>query len=195
LELDAGRDRARVGQRGDPPRMGGELMQDFEPFHVQLGGQNAHPGGIAAGMREARGEAAADHVVGHSNDRDDAGRALRRPDTGVSEGDDKIDVLSDELAGKFRRALVAAFGEDEQEADVASVFPADRLHVAPERLGEDFVRNILGIEPQHADDRHSGLCARGERPGSRRRATKQPNKFPSPHGSSLPRATPYHIVE
>jgi hypothetical protein len=72
-------------------------MQDFEPLHVELGGENTHPGGVAAGSRQARRELAADHVVGHADDRDDLRRALRRSDGGVAEADDEIDILGDQL--------------------------------------------------------------------------------------------------
>src|SRR5262249_19113088 len=50
-ELGASRDRGRVGQHGDPPRLRDEFMQDFEPLYVQLRGENAHPGRIAAWPR------------------------------------------------------------------------------------------------------------------------------------------------
>jgi hypothetical protein len=30
------RDRARVGQHGDPPRLREKFMQDFESFYIQL---------------------------------------------------------------------------------------------------------------------------------------------------------------
>ena len=35
-ELGAGRDRVRVGQHGDPPRLREKFMQDFESFYIQL---------------------------------------------------------------------------------------------------------------------------------------------------------------
>src|SRR5262249_61470491 len=50
-ELGPGRDRRRVGQYGDPPRLRDEFMQDFEPLYVQLRGENAHPCRIAAQPR------------------------------------------------------------------------------------------------------------------------------------------------
>src|SRR5262245_55002906 len=67
-ELSLVRVRARVGQYGDPPCLWRELMQDFEPFDVQLRRENADPGRVAAGPRHAGREPAADHVIGHADD-------------------------------------------------------------------------------------------------------------------------------
>src|SRR5262245_22490750 len=102
-------------------------MQDFESFHVELRGEDAHPGGIAARSRQAGREPAADHVIGQTDDRNGPSRALRGLDAGVAESDNEIDVLRDELTGQCRRTLALAPRPNELEADVASLFPADRL--------------------------------------------------------------------
>jgi hypothetical protein len=68
-----------------------------------------------------------------------------------------------ELADERRRALAAALGPDELETDVASLFPADRFHVAPERFDEE-LGDILRIGPQHAGHGQAALLrARRER--------------------------------
>jgi hypothetical protein len=83
---------------------------------------------------------------------------LGGPDRWVAECNDEIDILSDEFAGQRGGALAAALGPNEQEADIASLFPADCPHVTPEWLSKD-LKNILRIGPQHADDRHLLLRA------------------------------------
>src|SRR5262249_10015348 len=161
-ELSAGRDRGRVDQHGNPSRLRDELMQNFKSFNVKLRGENAYPGGIAAGPRQAGHQATADHIVGHSDDRDCLRRVLHSSDGRVAKGDDEVNVVRNELASQRRRALATAFSPSKQEADIASLFPADRLHVAPERLGE-CLNDVLAIGPQYADHRYR-LRARRERP-------------------------------
>jgi hypothetical protein len=95
-EPSAGRDRGWVGQRRDPPRLRDVLMQDFQPLYIQLRGKNAHSGRIAAGSRQAGREPTADHVIGHADDWNGLGRALRRPDGGVTERNNEIGLLCDE---------------------------------------------------------------------------------------------------
>src|SRR5207247_2181202 len=75
-------------------------------------------------------EPAADHVVAHANDRDCLRRALRCSDSGVAKGDDEIDFLRNKLAGQLGSALIVAAHPSKLKADIASLFPADRLHVA-----------------------------------------------------------------
>jgi Protein of unknown function (DUF3141) len=75
-ELSLVRVRARVGQHGDPPCLWRELMQDFEPFDVQLRRENADPGRVAARPRHAGREPAADHVISHADDGNRLGCAL-----------------------------------------------------------------------------------------------------------------------
>src|SRR5262249_19989210 len=177
-ELGAGRDRGRVGEYGDPPRLRDVFMQDFESFHVELRGEDAHPGGIAAWPRQAGREPATDHIIGHADDRDGLSRALDGPDARVAEGDNEIYILRDELTGQCRGTLAPALRPNELEADVASLFPADRLHVAAERVGEG-LHDILRIEPQHADHRQVVLlCPRRQRPRRRRAADSQDELAP-----------------
>src|SRR5262245_57616705 len=155
-------------------------MQNFKSFNVKLRGENAYPSGIAAGPRQAGHEGAADHVVGHGDDWDRLRRALRGSDGGVAEGDNEIDVLRDKFASQRRRALAEPLGPNEQEADVASLFPADRLHVASERLGECF-EAVLVIGPQYADHGDAALLrGRRERP-RRRRAAEQRDELAAFH--------------
>src|SRR5262249_58517470 len=111
-------------------RLRDELMQNFKSFNVKLRGENAYPCGVAAGPRQAGHQAAADHVVGHSDDRDCLRRALHGSDGRVAKSDDEVNVLRNELASQHRRALVMAFSPSKQEADIASLFPTNRLHVA-----------------------------------------------------------------
>src|SRR5262249_9144791 len=73
------------------------------------------------------------------------------------------------------------FGPNKQEADIASLFPANRLHVAPKRFGEG-LQHILPIGPQHADHGHATLLrARRERP--RYRSAEQRDEL-----------APYHSI-
>src|SRR5262249_55401565 len=120
-ELSPGRDRGRVDQQSDPSRLRDELMQNFKSFNVKLRGENAYPGGIAAGPRQAGHQTTADHVVGHSDDRDCLRRALHGSDGRVAKGDDEVNVLRNELASQHLRALATAFSPNKQEADVASL--------------------------------------------------------------------------
>src|SRR5262249_25294118 len=108
--------------------------------------ENTYPGGIAAGPRQAGHQTTADHVVGHSDDRDCLRRALHGSDGGVAKGDDEVNVLRNELASQHLRALATAFSPNQHDANVASLSPADRLHVAPERLGE-CLNDVLAIGP------------------------------------------------
>ena len=85
-------------------------MQDLESFRVQLRSKNANPGRVAARSRQAGREPAADHVVGHADDRDGLGRALRSSDGGVPEGDNEIDILGDEFPDQRGRSLAVALG-------------------------------------------------------------------------------------
>src|SRR5262245_10673168 len=157
-------------------------MQNFKSFNVKLRGENAYPSGIAAGPRQAGHEGAANHVVGHGDDWDRLRRALRGSDGGVAEGDNEIDVLRDKFASQRRRTLAEPFGPNEQEADVASLFPADRLHVAPERLGECF-EDVLVIGPQYTDHGEPALLrACRERPHTYR-AAEQRDEIAAPHHS------------
>src|SRR5262249_12981813 len=109
-ELGAGRDSGRVAQNGDPPRLRDELVQDFEPFHVQLRGKNTYPRRVAARSRQAGRKPTAYHVIGHADDGDGLGRALRRSDGGVAEGDNEINVLRDEFTDQRGRSLAAGLG-------------------------------------------------------------------------------------
>ena len=49
----------------DPPRLRDELEKNFEPLHVQLRGENTHPGGIAARSHQAGRKSTAHHVIGN----------------------------------------------------------------------------------------------------------------------------------
>ena len=148
-------------------------MQDFEPFHVQLRGKNTHPSRVAARSRQAGRKPTAYHVIGHADDGDRLGRALRRSDGGVAEGDDEINVLRHEFAGQRGRSLAAGLGPNKQEVDIASLFPANRLHVAPKRFSEG-LQHILPIGSQYADHGHATLLrARRERPRGRRAAEQR----------------------
>src|SRR5262249_7440384 len=122
---------------------------------------------------------AADHVVGHSDDRDCLRRALHGSDGRVAKGDDEVNVLRNELASQHRRALAMSFSPNKQEPDVTFLFPADRLHVAPERLGE-CLNDVLAIGPQYADHGHRLLRARRERPCSHS-APEQRYELAPPH--------------
>src|SRR5262249_9666604 len=105
-------------------------------------------------------------------------RTLRSSDGGVPEGDDEIDVLRDEFLRQRGRSLVPALGPNEQETNVTSIFPADRPHVAPERLGE--LIGVFRIRPQHPDHRQAALLrARRERP--RGRAAKSQDELAAFH--------------
>src|SRR5262245_57296516 len=163
-------------------------MQNFKSFNVKLRGENADPGGIAAGPRQAGHQAAADHVVGHSDDRDYLRRALHGSDGRVAKGDDEINVLRDKLASQHWRALAKAFSPSKQEADIASLFPTDRLHVAPERFGE-CLNDVLAIGPQYADHGHRLLRARRERPRGRRTAEQRDEGAPPHFFTSSARAS------
>src|SRR5262249_12981814 len=66
-----------------------------------------------------------------------------------------------------------------QKADVASLFPANRLHVSPKRFGEG-LQHILSIGPQHPDYGHAILLrACRERP--RDRAAEERDELAPPH--------------
>src|SRR5262245_37398447 len=157
----------------------GAHYQDFEPFDVQLRRENANPGRVAAGPRHAGREPAADHVISHADDRNRLGCALHSSDGRVREDDDDIDILCDELLGQRRRALVAALGPNEQEANVTPVFPAYCPHIAPERFGE--LIDILRNRPQHPDHRQAALLrARREWPRGCR-AAEQRDELSAPH--------------
>src|ERR1700757_1591871 len=121
-------------------------MKDFEPFYVQLRGENAHSGRIAARSRHAGCKPATNEVVGHRHDGDRPSRMLRRTDGLVAEGDDEIDILRDKLSSKCFPAFAAALRPNELEAYIASLIPADRLHVAPEGLSEG-LKYVLPIGP------------------------------------------------
>jgi hypothetical protein len=54
----------------------------------QLGSENADPGRVAAGPRHASCEPTANHVIGHADDGNRLGRAMRSSDGRVPEGDD-----------------------------------------------------------------------------------------------------------
>src|SRR5258708_25497513 len=155
-------------------------MQDFEPFHVQLRGKNAHPSRVTARSRHAGCKPAANNVVGHSYDRDYLSRALRRADIQVAKGDDEIDVLRDKLLSQGCRTLAAALRPSEPDANVASLFPADRFHVAPEGLSEG-LSDVLRIGSQNADYWQAALlCVRSERPHCRSAAEKRNELAPPP---------------
>src|SRR5258708_30450165 len=163
-------------------------MQDFEPFHVQLRGKDAHPSRITARSRHAGCKPAANNVVGHSYDRDCLSRALRRADIQVAKGDDEIDVLRDKLVSQGGRALAAALRPSEPDANVTSLFPTDRFHVAPEGLSEG-LSDVLRIGSQNADYWQAALlCTRRERPRGRRASEQRDELAPLhvEHGASFP---------
>ena len=106
-------------------------------------------------------------------------RVLHSSDGRVAKGDDEVNVVRNELASQRRRALATAFSPSKQEADIASLFPADRLHISSERLGECF-ENVLVIGPQYADHGDAALLRpRSERP--RRSAAEQHDEVASSH--------------
>src|SRR5262249_46341116 len=99
-----------------------------------------------------------------------------------AECDNEIDVLADKFASQRGRSLVLAFGPNEQETNITSVFPADRPHVAPERFGE--LIGVLRNRPQYPNHGHADLLrARREWPGSR--GAKQRDELAAFH--SIPR--------
>jgi hypothetical protein len=73
----------------------------------------------------------------------------------VAERNDEIDALRDEFASERRRALAVALGPDEQEADVAPIFPAGRFQVAPKRFGKDLVHVLRIGAPRQLEPGHS----------------------------------------
>ena len=100
-------------------------MQDFEPFYVQLRGEDAYPGRIATRSRHAGRKPAADHVVGHTDDGDGLCRTLRSSDRGIAEGDNEIDILCDRSGRPGRLPEVRDDEQDEatQGRDVSTLAP------------------------------------------------------------------------
>src|ERR1700730_3498635 len=98
LELWAARKLVRVGQYGDPTRLGHELMQQFMPLNVKFGTKNANASGIGAWSRHAGREPGTHHIVGPPGDRDGSCRALNRLDCWVAESDDEVDLLCHKFA-------------------------------------------------------------------------------------------------
>ena len=67
-----------VRKRRDPAHAGHALDQNFLPFAVEFGRENADTGGIAVRPRHRFHHAFADHVVGNGEDRHDFGGLLHR---------------------------------------------------------------------------------------------------------------------
>ncbi len=104
-----------------------------------------------------------------ADDRSPQRGLLRRPDSGVPERHDKVDVTRHKFAGERGHLLDAHVGPNEIVADIAPLFPPCRLHVTSERLGECLT--LLRVDTQHADHRHRPLLRAGhERPRRRRAA-------------------------
>jgi len=106
-ELGAGRDRGRVGQDGDPLRPRDEFMQDFEPLHVQLRSENAHPGRIAVGTGKRMHQSRPHHVVGDADDGYRHGRLLGGAKGRVPGAHDDIDLGFDQFCRHFWKLLDA----------------------------------------------------------------------------------------
>ena len=156
LELWAARKLVRVGQCGDPTRLGHELVQQFMPLNIKFATKNANASGIAAWSRHTGRKPGTHHIVGHPDDRDGSCRALNRLDCWVAESDDEVDLLCRKFARQHRQLVISPRCPPELETNVSPLFPTKRPHITREGPHERLI-HVLRSDAQYTNHRHRWL--------------------------------------
>ena len=144
-----------------------EQLQQF-PAHAVF--ERDETGGVAAGPRQARNQAAADRISGHEHDRHGAARLLQSADRGAGCGQDDVGRERDQLR-RVADGVGVAGGLAVVDAHIAADRPAQFLQ--PLRKGCDATprcRIVGGSRHERADPPHAigSLRARRDRPSGRR---------------------------
>src|SRR5215467_4859192 len=112
---------------------------------------------------------------------------------------DDIGAESDKFLGVLLGTIASPVGIAKLDLDVFTIRVAEGVQTAPECIGER-MRRRRGHQHSNKGEFSWSLCARPKRP-RRSHSAEQRNELPSPHGHSLrgshtlPRHTPYHVVE
>jgi hypothetical protein len=93
--------RQSIHESGNAANAGEQFDQEFLPLAVELGGEHADPGRIAARMRHRSHEAFADHVIGIAEDGNRRRCLLRGAKGGWPGAQNDIDLG----LGQLRRIL------------------------------------------------------------------------------------------
>jgi hypothetical protein len=83
------------------------LEQDVLPLAVELGGEEAHPRGVAAGTCQRTDQPRPDHVLGDGNDRNSRRRQLGGANGRVPAAQDDIDLGVDQPPREISKLLGA----------------------------------------------------------------------------------------
>jgi hypothetical protein len=171
----------------DPPRPWDELVQEFEPLYVQLRGENAHPGRIAALMSKRRHQSRSQHIVGRRNDGYGRRRLLRGASCWVPGAQDDIDLGLDQLDRHFRKLLSAGFPAPPCDDEVLALDEACPTQLVEHR---DVMRCCSRLDGQTAKAIGTTRLLRAprERP-RRRRAAKKRDEIAPLHSITSSAAT------
>src|SRR5262245_52995757 len=102
--------RTRSREKGYPCNLRNHLHQKFEPFRVQLWGEERKPSEISTGSRQACHLTVPKWIIGRGEDDGDGfGRVLRLLGGHGSIGNDDIEFETDQLIGEIRQRLELSF--------------------------------------------------------------------------------------
>lgn len=147
----------RIGQNGDALEAGDNVPQDLDSLAVELGGEQGHPGHIAARPRQALGKASRDRIAAEDKD---AGRRQTQLAHGRGRralDDDQIDTELDELVGQGRHPLEGIVTVAIVDGEVSPLDIAELRQARPHR-SEIWcqARGLLCRQPADPD----GPCGR-----------------------------------
>ena len=163
------------------------LLEQLQPFTAQVRTHAAHAGDVGPGPREIADDAGFDWIGDlNEHDRDRVGGLLgceRRPGRSC---DDQLDRKTDELGGKLRQRLGAAFGKAPVDCEIVAFHPAEVAQALLERAEHRRGMGAGRALGEDAEMPNLRLRARRARLLNRRcrRSTQERKKVAPPHCSS-----------
>ena len=165
------------------------LLEDFEPFRVELRREYADSSHIAARVSQTRRVSFLDQIIGAGDDRYGRGLRPERPNRNVADRNHRVGFAGCEIGGQSRNTFDMTLGVAPLNKNVAALLDS---HVV-ESLRHSIAGIGGGIGFEDADFWQLGrilLRARRERPC--RRAAEQRDEVAPPHSmtSSAIASTP-----
>ena len=162
--------RLGVGEHRHSSPFGEEIEQDFLPFAIEIGRQQAHAGRVAAGTRQRAHQAGPHHVVGGGNDGNAGRGGLRGDDRRITRANNGVHLQFDQLGCDGGKPFIADGKTASVDRDILAVDEAELAQRVDEN-GERGQRE----RNQRADAIFAwcGLRDESTRPGDRRTAEQR----------------------